>query len=97
MAKAIDLIVEERGAEFSSIETALILDRSIALERLVRWLALPFRVVTYPGVAGQERVTWNTPIFPKSYPWGEEMPEAQEMQRLFHEIVGPPTPPEVTS
>lgn len=88
--KMIADVAAEHGVRFSDVETALILDRSLAMERLVRWLALSFRVVSYED-DGTERVTWNTPTFPHAYPWGEEMPEAQEMARIFHEIVGPPT------
>lgn len=90
MRQAIAEIAEERGSSYSEVETALILDRSVAMERLVRWLALSFRVVAYRP-DGTEVITWNTPTFPAEYPWGEPMPEAQEMQRLFHEIVGPAT------
>lgn len=64
------------------------------LVRLVRWLALAFRVTSYDE-NGDEHVTWNTPVFPKGYTdaagW-HDMPEAQEMERLFHAVVGPKTP-----
>lgn len=88
--KAIRDVAAEHGVDYSAVDTALILDRSMILERLVLWLALSFRVVSYDD-DGTERVTYNTPTFPTAYPWGEEMPEAQTMAALFHEVVGPPT------
>jgi hypothetical protein len=80
----------EYGVPYSQLDVARTYERSADMERLVRWLALSFRVVSYLD-DGREVVTWNTPIFPKEYPWGEDMPEAQEMERLYHEVIGPPT------
>jgi hypothetical protein len=83
-------VAERVGVPFSQAQVAEVYDRSHTMERLVRWLALSFRVVSYDD-DGTERVTYNTPTFPVSYPWGEDMPESREMARIFHEIVGPPT------
>jgi hypothetical protein len=82
---------ERVGVPFSQAEVAIVYDKANTMHRLVLWLALSFRVVSYDD-DGTERVTFNTPTFPKEYPWGEAMPEAQEMERMFHEVLGPPTP-----
>ncbi len=53
-----------------------IMARVIALEKLVRWLALPFGA--------------NRPIFPTEDAYGHPLDESTELADLYDEIVGAP-------
>lgn len=83
----VNYALSDHGITFRDLDTWRISEENKKLHRLVLWLSLTFRVVSYDE-DGTERVTWNTPKFPTVYPWGEPMPESIDMAALFHSVVG---------